>query len=201
MQTRFSHFVAIVPGLVLAACASGSGGATSGTPVAAPVAAPTTRSLPVGATGGSRAGIGLEVTTRVEGHTTRLYGPPDGAFSALESAYTELQIPLTRRDDATMTIGNDGLKMRRQLGRIQLRRAFDCGGTAGMPNSETYNITASIISSITRESEGSVIVTTVVEASAENPNYPGSGVRCSSTGTLEDAIAKTTQGRITGTGR
>jgi hypothetical protein len=107
-----------------------------------------------------------------------------------------MQIPLTKRTPETFTLGNEGLKMRRQLGRIELRRAFDCGGTAGMPNSETYAITASIETSVVRESEFRVLLNTWVDASAENPSYPGSGVRCSSTGALEAAIAKAVQAHI-----
>ena len=85
----------------------------------------------------------------------------------------------------------------RQLGKIELRRAFDCGGTPGMPNSETYQITATIISSVKAEGNNGAVLTTVIDASAENPSYPASGVRCSSAGTIETAIAKEVRERLT----
>ena len=117
-------------------------------------------------------------------------------FEALEAAFSALQIPLSRREPDRFRLGTDGLKMRRKLGALELRRLFDCGGTSGMPNSETYTITASIISAVTASGDGGSVVTTVIDASAENPSYPGSGVRCSSSGSLEDAIAKELRTRL-----
>ena len=176
-----------VGSLVLATgCATASGPAGAGTAAA----------LPVGSTGGSTRGIGLEVTARNLGQEAVVPVAQGPTFEALEATFGALQIPLSRREPDRFTLGNDGLKLRRKLGAMELRRLFDCGGTSGMPNSETYTITASIISAVTASSSGGSIVTTVIEASAENPSFPGSGVRCSSTGSLEDAIAKELRTRL-----
>jgi hypothetical protein len=185
---RASHRPAsLLLALTLAACATSPASVGSGT----------TRALPVGATGGSRSGVGLEVTARTDGHVTSLNAAPDPVFVAVTQAYEALEIPMTKRDAASRTVANDGLRMRRQLGRVELRRAFDCGGTAGMPNSETYQITASFTTVVTPGDGGNTaVVTTAVDASAVNASFGGSAVRCSSNGTFEEAIAKYVRTRL-----
>ena len=170
----------------LAACAAAPPGGV----------APTVAALPVGGSGGASRGVGLEVTTRNDGSQAVFAADPAAVFAALEASYIALAIPLSKRDDSARMLGNDGIRMRRQLGRIELRRAFDCGGTSGMPNSETYTIIAGITTSVAADPEKGSVITTVIDASAENPNYPGSGVRCSSTGTLEEAIVKEIRARL-----
>jgi hypothetical protein len=168
-------------------CASGTGAAPgTGAPAAVAV-------RPVG---GSQRGVGLEVTTRNDGQDVSLQATPIAVFAALEASYEALLIPLSRREPDARILGNTGLKMRRQLGKIELRRAFDCGGTSGMPNAETYTLTASILSTIAPTTTDGSVVTTVVDASAENPSYPGSAVQCSSNGTIENAIANETRTRL-----
>jgi hypothetical protein len=67
-----------------------------------------------------------------------------------------------------------------------------------MPNAETYNITATIASSIAMV-DGSAVVTTVVDGSGENPNFSGGGgVRCSTQGYLEGLIEKGVRARLQG---
>ena len=170
----------------LTGCASGGAGLGSG-------GAPAVST--VGA-GGSTRGIGLEMTVRNTGQQFTVAAAPDAVFDALEASYAALQIPLSRREPTTRLLGNDGLKMRRALGKIELRRAFDCGGTSGMPNAETYTITATIISNVVADGQQGAVVNTVIDASAENPSYPGSGVRCSTTGSFEEAIAKEVRARL-----
>jgi hypothetical protein len=185
-SVRSSVFLlAALTATTLAGCAS-----------APPGGAPTkVSSAPIGG-GGSTRGVGLEMTVRNDGAQTSFAADPAAVFAALEASYIALSIPLSKRDDAARMIGNDGLKMRRQLGKIELRRAFDCGSSSGMPNSETYTITAGISTTVTSEGTNQSVITTVIDAQGENPNYPGSGVRCSSAGTIEDAIAKEIRTRL-----
>lgn len=178
---RMLYIPAIVAvGTLVAGCATGGGAVTQ---------APTT-SLATGAAGGSARGVGLEVSARVDGVETPLDAAPAAVFAALLDVYADLQIPLTRRDVVTYTLENAGMTIRRQLGKLEARRLFDCGGTSGMPNAETYTITASVQSSVTVKAGAGVTLVSVVQASAVNPNFPGSGVRCGSSGTLEETIAK-----------
>jgi len=168
-------------------------GALSSCASAPAVPGTATRVLATGSAG-ARAGV-LEMTVRNDGQAQAFAAPPADVYVALESSYAALRIPLTRQDAAARVLGNDGLKLRRQLGTIEMRKAFDCGGTAGMPNSETYEILASIVSSVQGDGANSVL-TTVVEASAQNPSYPGSGVRCSSAGVIESAIVRHVRARL-----
>jgi hypothetical protein len=157
------------------------------TPAGVGAAPPTV--IPVGASGSAR-GVGLEVAARNDGTVITVAADADAVFAALDAAYSRLSISLSKRVPEQRMLGNDGLKMRRVLGKLEMRRAFDCGGSAGMPNSETYWITAGIVSSVVSTQPGTSVVTTVVDASAENPSYPGSGVRCNSTGLFENTIEK-----------
>jgi hypothetical protein len=144
---------------------------------------------------GSRRGVGLELTVRNDGNETRFAADPAAVFAALEASYVALSIPLSTRDDATRMIGNVGLKIRRQIGKIETRRAFDCGSSGGMPNSETYTITLGINSTVTADASIGSVITTVIDANGENPSFPGV-VRCSSAGVLEEAIAKEVRTRL-----
>lgn len=174
--------------LVAIGMLSGCAGATVGP-------GSSTRSMPTGSMGAARPGVGLEVTARNDGQSESLAASPADVYTAVQGAYAELRIPLTREDAAGRVLGNEGLKLRRQLGKIEMRKAFDCGGTSGMPNSETYQILASIVTAVQGEGENSVM-TTVITASGENPSYPASGVRCSTTGVIEAAILREVRIRL-----
>jgi hypothetical protein len=189
IRTRDVCHVGILLGALFSTgCASGGAGMGAGGPPSA---------IAVGASGGSQRGVGIEMTVRNDGQQFTVAAAPDAVFDALEASYAALQIPLSRREPTTRLLGNDGLKMRRALGKIELRRAFDCGGTSGMPNAETYMLTVTIISNVMGDdAQQGATVKTVIDASAENPNYPGSGVRCSSTGSFEEAIAKEVRARL-----
>lgn len=189
-----SHSVNRLSNVVLGACAALAITACASAPPGG--ASTAVASSPVGGTGGASRGVGIEITTRNEGAQSTFAADPAAVFAALEASYVALSIPLSKRDDAARMLGNDGIKMRRQLGKIELRRAFDCGGTSGMPNSETYTITAGITTTVLADPTKGSVITTLIDASAENPNYPGSGVRCSSTGTIEEAIAKEIRTRL-----
>jgi hypothetical protein len=154
-----------------------------------------TRSMPTGSMGAARPGVGLEVTARNDGQSQSLAASPADVYAAVLGAYTDLKIPLTREDASARVLGNDGIKLRRQLGRIEMRKAFECGGTSGMPNAETYQILASIVTTVEGEGENAVM-TTVITATGENPSYPGSGVRCTTTGAIESAIVREVRIRL-----
>jgi len=151
--------------------------------------------VPMGTGGGTR-GFGLEMTKRIDGVEATFAAPPATVFTALGSVFASLELPLTLRDSVTGTIGNEGFKFRRTFANIQSRRLLDCGGTSGMPNAETYTIRMSVLSNVNDVGNGTTRLITVVQASAENPSYPGSGVNCASSGALEDRIAADLRARL-----
>lgn len=186
------HVVLSRAAIMLAAFAVASGCATGKAPALA--SAPVT-GVPMGTGGGTR-GFGLEVTKRTDGVETTVAVKPATVFSALGDVFAGLALPLTVRDSVGGTIGNEGYKFRRSLANIPSRRLFDCGGTSGMPNAETYTIKMSVLSNVSDVGNGTTRIITVVQASAENPSYPGSGVSCASSGAIEDRIAADLRARL-----
>jgi hypothetical protein len=182
---------AVAAVVLLTACATGQ---------APDVAAAPVTGVPMGTGGGTR-GLGLEVTKRTDGVEASFAAPSAKVFAALEAVLAGLELPLTMRDPAKGTIGNEGYKFRRKLADMPSRKLFDCGGSSGMPNAETYTIKMSVLSSVSDAGVGMSKVTTVVQASAENPNYPGSGVSCSSSGALEDRIVADLKVRLNAVSR
>jgi hypothetical protein len=185
-RRSLAGIVPLAGALFLSACQAGKAPDVAPAPVS---------SVPVGTGGGTR-GFGLEVTKRTDGVETTLAASPSAVFTALEAAYAVLAVPLTIREATKGTIGNEGYKFRRKLGDMPSRKLFDCGGTSGMPNAETYTIKMSVLSNVMDAGNGSAKLVTVVQASAENPNYPGSGVSCSSTGALEARIVSELRTRL-----
>lgn len=181
-----------VPLLTLVAASLATGGCAPATSPAAP--AP----IITAASGGTGArGVGIDITTRVDGVEASFPVGPDAVFAALRDTYAALSIPLSRDDAAQRTLGNDGLRTRRVLGKLETRRLVDCGGTAGAPNAETYELTLVIVSSVRSDGGTGAILSTVVDGSGINPNFASSGqVRCSSTSSLEEAIAKDVRTRL-----
>ncbi len=159
------------------------------------VAAAPVIGVPMGTGGGTR-GRGLEITKRVDGVESSFAAPTAKVFAALEAVLAALELPLTVKDPQSGSIGNEGHKFRRKLADLPSRRLFDCGGSSGMPNSETYAIKMSALMTVVDAGGGMTKVITVVQASAENPNFPGSGVSCSSSGVLEARIAADLKTRL-----
>ena len=177
--------------LVVMGCATGQAPDVSAAPVTG---------VPIGTGGGTR-GLGLEVTKRTDGVVVTVAAPTSRVFMALEEVLAGIGLPLTVRDPAKGVIGNEGYKFRRKLTDMPSRKLFDCGGSSGMPNAETYTIKMSVLASVNDAGGGMSRVTTVVQASAENPNYPASGVSCSSSGALEDRIAADLKRRLNAASR
>jgi hypothetical protein len=186
-RTPLTGLVALIAASLLTACQAGK---------APDVAAAPVSSVPMGTRG-----FGLEVTKRTDGVETTVAASRAAVFTALEAVFAGLPLPLTIRDAAAGTIGNEGYKFRRKLGDMPSRTLFDCGGTSGMPNAETYTIKMSVLTNVAEAGTGSTKLTTVVVASAENPSYPGSGVSCSSTGALEARIVGDLRTRLNATPR
>jgi hypothetical protein len=189
----FRYYLLRARGVVMLAAVAALSGCASGK--APDVAAAPVTGVPMGTGGGSR-GFGLEVTKRTDGVEASFAAAPAAVFAALEAVFAGLELPLTVRDPAKGTLGNEGYKFRRKLADLPSRRLFDCGGTSGMPNAETYTIKMSVVANVNDAGNGMSRLLTVVQASAENPNYPGSGVSCSSSGALEDRIAADLRKRL-----
>jgi len=162
--------------LLLAACAAGSGGTG--------VQQETVRVVDAGG------GVQMRTFHTAGWVTQDVAAPLDAVWSALPAVHDSLGIPVTARDESSRTIGNDGLNVRRRLGRVGLQRYLDCGSTQGGPNAETYEVHLSVRTQVLPAATGSSRVSSTVQAQARPVNFAGDWIRCTSKNTLEKAIAE-----------
>lgn len=123
----------------------------------------------------------------------------DVAWSALQSVYVTLEIPLSRRDNEKKVLGNSAFRTRRRVGSVPMIRAVDCGGESGMPNAETYDVTLEITSMLSPTPDGRTRLQTLVQGSARRPSSGNpNDVRCTSLGGLESKISEMVEKIVSG---
>jgi hypothetical protein len=155
----------------------------------------TTQTL-VGADGGA---VGMNMVNDATAVGTLVQGTADVTWSALQSVYASLDIPLSFRDATRRTLGNEAFRTRRRVGSVPMIRALNCGGESGMPNAETYDITLQITSSVTSTGDGNARLQTLVQGTARRPSGGSmNDVRCTSLGGLEGKIAEMVQAIVAG---
>lgn len=175
--------------VTLGACASSS----AATPGAAPVAQ--TAQVNIAGTGTSSA-LGAVVSGNL-GQANAVEAAPDAVYAALVDAYQQLGIPMSYKDDARRRAGNVGLKARRQVGKIAMRFAVDCGEDIAGPKADTYEVTLSIESSvIAGETAGTSTLATVVNGSGRPVSVSGADVNCSSKGEIERSLQKAVKAKL-----
>lgn len=186
MRPAYAAAAALV---ALTACSS-TGTATPGS---APVAQ--TAQINVAGTGTSSA-LGQVVSSNL-GQSSAVEAAPDAVFAALVDAYQQLGIPMSMKDDARRRAGNIGLKARRQVGKIPMRFAVDCGEDISGPKADSYEVTLSIESSVVAgDAAGTSTLGTVVSGSGRPVSVSGSDVNCSSKGEIERSIQKAVRAKL-----
>jgi hypothetical protein len=147
----------------------------------------TTQTVVAGAGGGTMA---MNMVNDAAAVGSVVNGSADAAWSALQSVYASLEIPISFRDEAKKSLGNTAFRTRRRIGPVPMIRAVDCGGESGMPNAETYDITLEISSLLTTTGDGSTRLQTLVQGTGRRPSSGAvNDVRCSSLGGLEKRIS------------
>lgn len=175
--------------LATAACSGTSSGP-------APATTPTVRTERVVTSSG---GSGVSVNTANVDNDIRLLSTGTAAqvWSVLPQVYEELGIPLTVKNDARKLIGNEGWRTRRQIGRVPMQRYLDCGRSGTIENAETYQISMSIITTVTANAGGGSVVGTIIQATGRNPVTSSTQeVRCVSMGDLEIRIRDMVQAKV-----
>lgn len=133
---------------------------------------------------------GLNLVSLTEVNNALVNAPVERTWAALQQVYTTLNIPIGELDQASRTIGNPVLRLRRRIGDVPTMRALDCGGDSGMPNAETYQLLLTLKSRVIANDAGGSVVQTTLEGTGRNPTTSASSdVRCSSKGVLEKRIA------------
>jgi hypothetical protein len=123
--------------------------------------------------------------------------PIGKVWHALPAAYEQLGIPITQADEATHTIGNGGLKIRRELGKVALSRYIDCGTTQIGENADSYEVYLTVTSHVDEEpTAGLSILRTTFEAMARPIAFSRDYARCSSKGELEKRIAEAVKSQL-----
>jgi hypothetical protein len=114
--------------------------------------------------------------------------PINAAWRAMPAVYQGLKIPLTTLDQATHTIGNEGMKVHKNLGGVALSKYIDCGNSQIGPNADSYDVHMSLVSQLTANPNGTTKLTTNLVVSARPMTYAQEYSRCSSKGVLEAKI-------------
>jgi len=140
---------------------------------------------------GMGASTGLNMVNEASAVGSTIDGNMDASWSALQSVYVSLEIPLTKRDNEKKVLGNTSLRTRRRVGSVPMIRAVDCGGESGMPNAETYDVTLEITSMLSPTPDGRTRLQTLIQGTARRPASGNpNDVRCTSLGGLENKISE-----------
>ena len=174
---------ALVVGACVAAAACASGGSASSSASPAPTTMETTR---IAAGSGT-----MTMTTNRDIATnakTVAYGI-DGVWRAVRAAYDSLAVPVAIFDEASHSVGNSNLRVRRRLGDVALSKYLNCGSTQGFPSADTYEIQMSVLTQLRTDPEsGGTTILTTVQAQGRPMTISSEFTPCSSTGGLETRI-------------
>lgn len=179
--------LAAVAAATLAACASSGGGPASSPTAATPGNVET--STQILGTGGTASE--LRVLARAEGPVEATLGRSvDSVFAALPAVYAALGLPVNTVVTDARTVGATTARAPRRINRQPPSRYFDCGRDLnGVAYADQYAVTMTVISRVRAGAPGAgSVVSTQVTASAAPQVNAGAGLRCNSTGALEQAI-------------
>jgi len=138
----------------------------------------------------------ISVGATVVRGVANLQFPIDKVWSAMSPAYDSLAIPLTVLDATTHTIGNEGLKARRRIGKTRIGEYLNCGNGEGGPSADLYDINLSMVSRLQPNSAGGTTITTTVDGAAKPASFSGDYIKCATTGELEQRLVKFVEKQI-----
>jgi hypothetical protein len=144
-------------------------------------------------TGGDDALRGAEVTLRADAYAIgrRITAEPDAVFAALDEVYAEMGIPVTMRDHATRTLGNNRFSATRRMAGGRMTEYMDCGTNRGLPNAESYTVRMDIRSTVAPDGEGASTLSTIIQASARaNDGTATQPIVCRTLTKLEERIGQ-----------
>jgi hypothetical protein len=160
---------------LLAGCASSQ---SAPTPGQMPV-----ETIRVATSGGGTSGI--RTTPYQESFVGTVSVPMVRVWAALPAAYDSVGLKLTTVEPSSHTIGNEGVTLRRTLGKTPLSKYLDCGRTQIDQNADTYNVNLALLTRVTADASGGTKISTTLTAAAKPIAFSGDFVRCKSLGTLE----------------
>jgi hypothetical protein len=120
----------------------------------------------------------------------------DRVWVTLLMVYEELGIPLDVHEPANKRLGNTGFQPR-DLGGERLSRYLDCGRGMGISSyADSYQVSMSITTRVSENSDGRALVETEILAHAEPRAVRGYPLHCSTLGTLERRIVDMVSARV-----
>jgi hypothetical protein len=122
--------------------------------------------------------------------------PIDKVWSAMAPAYDSLSIPLSVFDATSRTIGNEGLKARRRIGKTRIGEYLNCGNGEGGPSADIYEINLSMVSRLQPNAVGGTTITTTVDGVAKPASFSGDYIKCATTGELEKRLVKLVEDKL-----
>jgi hypothetical protein len=170
---------------------AGLGCASSGT--TSQPAAPPQQTVRVGTVGGSLGSggpgsAGLTIVPSGGPNILKVSAHVDAVWRALPAVYDSLAVPVTTLISQSRTIGNEGFKIRRRLGKTPLSTYLECGRSQVEPNANEYEISMSVVTSAHASDSTLTTVTTTVQASARGLQFAGQFSQCTSKGALETKL-------------
>jgi len=176
--------------ITLAACASGAASTSAGS------GAPQTTRV-MGGGGLSSTGGSIRMNATDAASVTSVGYPIDAVWRALPFAYDSLKIPLTTLDPKTHHIGNEGMKIRQRLGNVLLSKYIDCGQAQIGPSADSYDVYLNVTTTLNARSGAETEISTIVESAAKPLNFGQDYTRCTSKGTIENAISAIVAAKLT----
>jgi hypothetical protein len=188
---RSAHLFVLI--LATTACTATTGGSspTAGGTTVAP--------MPAGMLPTNAGTHDMGATGEVTAIATALPISADSAYTLLRAVYAKLAIPVADQDAGQRSIGNHGLKARRQLGGLGMAKVLDCGDKIGIPNAETWDIQMDISSYVTPDGTGGSQLWTRIQATGNDPSVSGRDLTpCSTRGDLEAKIGNSVKAMLSG---
>jgi hypothetical protein len=134
-------------------------------------------------------GVDVQITSDRRVSTASFDASMDEVWTALVTAYEQLEIPVTATDHAGWRIGNPRAQTR-LIGDERMSRFFECGqASMGRPRADQYAVTYSIFSRLQQAADGQTVLLTEADGSARPRSVSTNPVHCSSKGSLEARIA------------
>jgi hypothetical protein len=129
----------------------------------------------------------IRATDRTAQQTVHVNARPDSVFAVLPVVYSQLGVNIKLSDPSTGEIGNRDFNKYYRLGGVTLDQYVGCGMTSTGPGANSYRVTMSLVSLVTRDATGST-VTTRLDAHAEDPSSSKGRISCLTTGALEERV-------------
>lgn len=135
-------------------------------------------------------GIGMSTAPNSSASVATVPFTSEQVWRTMPAVFESLGIPLTTVDPSKHLIGNEGFKLRRQLGTVALSKYIECGTTQIGPNADSYEVYLTVMVTVQPVPTGGATINTTFESAARPLNFAQEYSRCGSKGILEPKFAQ-----------